>query len=305
MIDEVQKEKEELEAKVEDAHSHVQDCSVRYRTLRHERNTLLTRIKAANSRQIASVSTSREFRIQQQRHQDKSTGAPVATHNNAQPIYVSDDVLGGRCGIGSRSVVPTRIGRQQFIDDYDEIPCPISSFRHHVSISFAEVAPFMPHSQFWYKDHHNAVSSAITAYLQSVGADLGRATSEICWFNQLPFTLAPGIQLSHSAGALSPECCLSLSLAFPAFSAEALFLVLEHEQLEMATSPDFTPPAHPELDAMHDEHALPLNETRFDVAPEAPSAHVLARLKVRCCLLFLLLFGPQGLLRLLTSSFGQ
>lgn len=279
----MQREKEELEAKLEATRGHIHDREVRFKTLRHERNALLTRIRTAKSEQAASHGPE-ELRRQQRRHQDKSTSA-VATHSHQHAtshMHVGDDVMGARRGVASRSIVPTRIGRQKFTDDYDEVPCPIASFRDHVPISFADIAPFMPPSELWYRDHHNAVSAAITAYLQSVGAERGRATCEICWFNQLPYTLPGGLQLSHSSGALSPECCLSLSLAFPAFSAEALFLVLEYEAVEAATNPAYAPPPHPELDAMHDEHALLLDGAKFDVAPERPRERDLASCKVLC-----------------------
>ena len=270
----VQKEKEALEARIEATRSHVDAQGIRYKTLRYERNTLLTRIKTAKSEQAAPHPA-------WQRHQDKTARTPPALPHGGQQVIVSDDTPGSRRGIASMSILPTRIGRQQFVDDYDEVPIPISSFRHHVSISFADIAPFMPPSQMWYKDHDNALSAATTAYLQSVGADLGRHKSEICWFNQLPYDLAEGRKLSHSAGAMSPECCLSLSLAFPVISAESLFLVLEHEMLEAATNPDFAPSAHPELDAMQAEHELPLGDATFDVEPERPSKRDLAALKVR------------------------
>jgi hypothetical protein len=194
-----------------------------------------------------------------------------------------DDVIGTRGGVASRSVVPTRIGRQQFTDGRDEVPQQLHELRHHVPISFRDIAPFMPPSQYWYKAHHNAVSAGMTAYLQAVCADLGSRIREICWFNQLPYTLLSGEHLSHSSGALSPECCLSLSLSFPIFSVEALFLVLEHEELEAATN-DVAPPVHPELDALCDKNGSILSEPRFGAVPEAPNAYVLDRLKVFFCL---------------------
>jgi hypothetical protein len=194
-----------------------------------------------------------------------------------------DDVIGTRGGVASKGVVPTRIGRQQFTDGREEVPKQLHEFPHHVSISFRDIAPFMPPSQQWYKAHHNAVSAGMTAYLQAVCADLGSRIRDICWFNQLPYTLSSGEQLSHSSGALSPECFLSLSLSFPIFSVEALFLVLEHEQLAAAIN-DAVAPAHPELDALCDKNGSILSKPRFGAAPEAPNAHALDRLKVFFCL---------------------
>jgi hypothetical protein len=253
---------------------------IRYKVLLYERNALISRIKSSDSKLL----TLRQVSQKALPPQDETPTPLVATLDpcsHSQTVLTSDDATGARRRVSSSSVVPTRSGRQRFTDDdFDELPRPLHAFRDHASISYEEISRFMPPSQQWYKAHHNAVSAAMTAYLQSVCAHFGRGIREICWFHQLPYTLTSGyVHLSHSSGALSPECCLSLSLAFPAFSAEALFLVLEHEELEAATT-DVLPPAHPELDALFSKDGLNLNEGLFDVVPEDADAQVLDRLKV-------------------------
>lgn len=243
--------------------------------MRQERSALLNRIKNANAAQV-EPSVPQHPQIP---HVHKGTKpAQASTAHPAHSYHPGPSDI--RCA--QNSMVPTRIGRQKFFDSFDEVPWPISSFRHHASISFPEVAPFMPRSQLWYRDHNNGIYAAISGFLHSVCSDLGRHVSEICWFNQLPFQINPGLQLSHSVSVLSPECCLALSLGFPVFSTESLFLLLEHEQLQAATDPNYHPPEHPELDAALKEHSSMLSDLRLSAPPSTPSTTARVRAAPRC-----------------------
>jgi hypothetical protein len=245
----VQREKIEIEGKIADTQHQIRKSTERSRLLRQERHALLHRISKATMDSADTLLPNRA-RSKPASPPMQDSGASWTRKNETPPFLGRSSCV---------ELVPTRAGRRKWFDEHGDVPRPISSFLHMAPISFSEIAPFMPPSSMWYTNHHNAVSAAITQYQEAVCAAIVRSDSEVCWFVQHPFTVAPGVHLSHSSGAGSPECCLTLSLVFPCMSIEALFLNLEHEQLLVASDPAHTRPPHPGLD-----RALAAGDAAYD-----------------------------------------
>lgn len=94
----------------------------RYRTLRHQRLTLLTRIQTSASTAAPPLATPEDTITTGDHNQDAhrhDVSAQAGVHRTSAAIETV------------KSLVPTRAGHSgNFFTEYDELPRPISSFSH-------------------------------------------------------------------------------------------------------------------------------------------------------------------------------
>lgn len=150
---------------------------------------------------------------------------------------------------------------------------PISSFKHHASISFAAVSKYMTPQEFRSSCQFNfqELRHAIKDYQHQIAKSLQVPSSDICWFLEWPYaTVSPALSVSSSV--VSPECRLSATTAHIATAMECLFLIMEYEHLASTSIPSFKPPVHPTLDASAPPPAT----------PTPPDQAVLAAAYMRC-----------------------
>jgi hypothetical protein len=214
----MQKELQQLDGKEKETRARLSEARNRYRTLRHQRHTLLSRSKAAETTvspltpladphchpPVATISTTPE---------DTPTTTPAISGatSAAKPHQTASEIHGGDCNRDNR-VVSTRAAHSgNFFTEYDELPRPISSFAHCAGLCYDYVAPFLPPHGSWAASDSNTVSAAISSYQNSVSQRVSKPLGEICWFNQMCYEVAPQLRISHSAGAcilLSAFCFL-------------------------------------------------------------------------------------------------
>jgi hypothetical protein len=146
-----------------------------------------------------------------------------------------------------------------------DLPRPISSFRHRVPVTTAQILAHLPELQPT-SSLSADISYAIRVLEQQVRGSLCEPEGDICWFYQLQLS---DVTIAYSSGTFSPECSLSATLAFTATCIEAMLLVLEHECISAVRDPTYSPPLHPHLSATH------------TAPPQLPNPALLARLEVR------------------------
>lgn len=148
---------------------------------------------------------------------------------------------------------------------------PISAFKHHAPISFSSITKDMAVGKLLDACSFHILPQAISEYQHRVAHSVCAPESEICWFLEcLHSGMSPPLSLSTSVS--SPECRLSASLSQITTSLESLFLILEHEEVSLASSASFNPPVHPCLDP-----SLP-----HPLRPNKPDAAVASEAFVRC-----------------------
>jgi hypothetical protein len=204
----VQKWVQQLEGQLADKRCQLREASNRYRTLRHQRHSLLTRIKATSSTGGTPLATScnaRGERSMAPATAPTAAAAAAGTHMHAtNACGAAHAHAPAAATVNSHphsGVVPTRAGHGgNFFTEYDEVPRPISSFAHCAGICYEDIAPFMP-PHFSRASDPNTISAAISAYQHHVCTEASTPLSEICWFNLMKHKVSPTLRVSHSAGA--------------------------------------------------------------------------------------------------------
>ena len=121
----VQKELKELEQRLAEKRAQLTSSNNRYRLLRHQRHSLLTRIQAPSATTTPPVaSPAKETPV--------ATGAQHWEASQAGAgLHGAPAVNGTVNSTCEKAVVPTRARhRGNFFTEYDEVPRPISSFAH-------------------------------------------------------------------------------------------------------------------------------------------------------------------------------
>lgn len=212
----LQKQRQELEAKITDRQAALSRMLTQARRLRDSRCALLGRIKSA-------------------------TAAPPPAPPPRPPRPPPTCATLIRSTADRHSIFAT-----QLIP-----PRHPSAFRHLCPVSYAEVAHHMTAGPPRSDSDPHGVMDALQSFLRATAARYACHPADICFFIQLPFDVTvpaaatsasppcptpATLPLSHSAGITSAPCCLSMTVSFLALTIEATFLVREHVALLQAST---------------------------------------------------------------------
>lgn len=176
-------------------------------------------------------------------------------------------------------------------------PVPISSFKACEAISCASIAPYMATAPNSCAQGFNLVQQAMNEYQRVMSSKRSLLPQDVCWFIQFPYSIVPDLRMSYSSGYNTPECCVTVSLCISIASVECMFLALELEAHEAASSPGSIPPAHPFVEKctklLEAEHkgllassgaaaGVPAEVLEIMASPPAPEPELLAKVCFHC-----------------------
>lgn len=141
---------------------------------------------------------------------------------------------------------------------------PMSSYKHHVSMSFADVSKHMTPQEFRSSSRFNfrELRNAVAEYQTDAASQLGSQVSDICWFLEWPYEkIQPPLSASMSIDTI--EGHISGHLGHIAIFLECLFLVMEYEHLASAAMSSYASPEHPTLDESAPPPLAPNTLTRL------------------------------------------
>ena len=190
----VQKQRQELQQRVEHAQAHLDGAREKWRHLRLQKQSLNQHLKAL---------------------EEPPSAACPPQHSGHPPIEAQPCKQALPRTEGLRLVCFRRGTPHHHSSEMEEI-LPISSFLHCEPISFAVLGKHIaPRELQASACHYNVVPRAVEAHQASVAARLRLPASDICWFQQWPFPrIDPPLSFSASASPSCPQIalfCVTLS----------------------------------------------------------------------------------------------
>ena len=106
----------------------------------------------------------------------------------------------------------------------DLLPPPLSTFRHHVAISYADLVEASGSHTAVISFGDAAAWELMNQCMAGVLRRLGCAARDVCWVAQMAYEAAPGLPLSYSCTLSTPECAASCVLFLQALNLEAALI---------------------------------------------------------------------------------
>eukprot|EP00892_Ulva_mutabilis_P001172 jgi/Ulvmu1/11055/UM007_0237.1 len=249
----LKREKQEVEARIDQTKHCLTDRNTRYRELRNQRATAVARLNSASAEldKLASYTPP----ALQTHTPAQSTAVPLPCSPEAdRPSSNRPWPPTGGCSTKSRrptTLVPL-FGYNAGI--YASVDMPvrdISSYSQSCAISLSDVCAQIPAGSdvLGSKDIPQYVPQAIREHQAAVSASIGVPREDICWFVQMPHTVPNGQPLSHSASIASTQCRISLMVFGEVLALEAGLLLEQHAALvkdsaaEVSANREDLPPA--------------------------------------------------------------
>lgn len=267
----VQQELETVQSQVEAVKQKVADASARCRAARGLRNTLSSRVTAANNALVAV--------LQGQSDAPVTAGPPAS---NPQPPVTDAAPLAsatpGAPAVGeSQSLLPQRAARSYFFSQ--ERPLP--AFSHSAVLSPEEcerLGCMLPGA-----DGCINLRDSVQAYKSAVAQQVSVPCDDICWFLQTPYVMHTGRQLSFSSSLSSDQCCASFFLLFMATSLENTLAGAELDRFQGALEHGAPPPAHYRLLQHLPQFVACLSASAL--VPGAGNSFRIWQIHKRCCVI--------------------
>ena len=194
----MQKELQEVEAKVDTMHSKLQRAHMNRRRLECKAHALKAQSQEATDTLAAEVQAAASLAEPSPEHQQHAT----AEHQSSLQLESS------------------HTARHKNNASQSSVPPPIDSFKHCESVAYAEIAPCMLQSHDCTGPGFNLIQRALEEFQRSVSSRKLLTQHEVCWFIQFPYPIVRDLHLSYSAGLNSPECALTISHCYSVASAE-------------------------------------------------------------------------------------
>lgn len=108
------------------------------------------------------------------------------------------------------------------------LPPPITSFRHHASISYDDIRHASEAAAGAGDGQRLCMRKVLEQCMFRKAWAAGWAPGQVCWFVQTQYEVAPGVPLSYSTTLSTPECIGSMALHFLASCLEfSLFVAMD------------------------------------------------------------------------------
>lgn len=237
----MQREKQALEASIDQAKNWLRDCTERCRALRIERAALVARDNSASA-ELDRLATFTPPTFDSHRAAESAMAPPNAPA--AEPAQINRPwpptgptssrsrrpstlipIFGGNAGIYARVDHPVR---------------DICSYDQCCAISLSDVYAHVPAGRgvLGSKDVPQHIPQAIREHQAAVSTILSTPREDICWFVQMPHTVATGLALSHTASLASTPCQMALMVFGEALALEAGLLLEQHAGLVHESAAD-------------------------------------------------------------------